>query len=115
MAKNPLYKSFYYAFKGFAFIWRERNFKLHVLSASLALILGFYFSVTKIEWMAILLCIGGVMSLEIVNTAIENIVNKISPEYNETAGKIKDLSAAAVLVFSIASFIIGCIIFWPYL
>lgn len=115
MAKSGLNKSFAYAFKGLGFALKERNFKIHILAAVLVVISGRYLKISHSEWVVLLLCIGGVMSLEIINTAIENLVDKISPERNETAGKIKDLAAGAVLVFSIISAIIGLMIFLPYI
>lgn len=114
MAKSGLNKSFIYAFKGIGFALKERNFKIHILAAIIVLVFGFYLKISNDEWVTVLLCIGGVMSLEIINTAIELLVDKISPERNETAGKIKDLAAGAVLIFSIISAIIGLLIFLPY-
>jgi diacylglycerol kinase len=115
MAKSPLLRSFGYAFKGFKAAYTERNFKLHLVSASLAIITGFISQLSVVQWCIILICIAGVLTLELINTAIEHLVNLVSPEYNETAGKVKDISAAAVLCFSIASFIIALIIFIPRL
>lgn len=114
MSKSPIYKSFAYAFKGISFAWKERNFKLHVLSMCLAIAAGFYFEISKTDWCLVLLCIGGVMSLEVMNTALERTVDRISLERHPELGKIKDLSAAAVLLFSIAALVIGLLIFVPY-
>lgn len=113
--KSPLYKSFQYAFKGLKVVVSERNFKLHLLSALACITLGYALKVSPGEWCLLLLCIGGVMALEIMNTAMEKLVDLVSPEWNEVAGKVKDLAAASVLIFSIASLIIGLIIFVPYL
>ena len=115
MAKNSLLKSFAFAFKGLNFALRERNFILHILSACLAIGFGIFFNISSFEWTVIVICIGGVLSLEIMNTAVEDIVDKISPERNEQAGRIKDLSAAAVLTFSMAALIVGLIVFLPYI
>ncbi|MFM6984521.1 MAG: diacylglycerol kinase family protein [Chitinophagaceae bacterium] len=115
MAKSPLLRSFGYAFKGFKAAYSERNFKLHLVSATLTIIMGFIAQLTMVQWCIILICIAGVLTLELVNTAIEHLVNLVSPEFNETAGKVKDISAAAVLCFSIASFIIALMIFVPRL
>lgn len=115
MSKSTIIRSFSYAFKGLFAAWKERNFKLHVLSASIALILGFFFGISNMEWLIVALCIVGVMAMEIMNTAIEKLVDMIQPEYDERAGKIKDLSAAAVLIFSIGALVCGLIIFVPYM
>ncbi len=114
MKKNKLILSFKFAFKGINFAFQERNFKLHIGSTVLVLILGFYFQINAIEWCIILLCIGSILAAEVLNTAIEKIVDFISPQYNKKAGMIKDLAAAAVLILSIVAAIIGVIIFAPY-
>jgi diacylglycerol kinase (ATP) len=81
----------------------------------LAIILGIVLEINKAEWIAIVFCIGMVLALETVNSAIELIVDFISPDFHPIAGKIKDLSAAAVLIISIISAIIGLVIILPYL
>lgn len=113
--KYPILKSFGFAFKGLNYALKERNFRLHLASTFLVISLGLYFNINRIEWIVILFCIGLVLSMELVNTAIEEIVNFISPEHNLRAGKIKDLSAAAVLIASIFVLIIAIFIFLPYI
>ncbi len=113
--KNTLPASFGFAFKGLKAVWKERNFKLHILSTTTVIILGFICNITAGDWVIILFCIGLVLSLEIVNTAIEHLVDIVSPEFNEKAGKVKDIAAAAVFTASIIVFIIGLIVFIPYL
>ncbi len=108
-------KSFGFAFKGLKSALNERNFRLHVFSACSIIALGFYCKITASEWLVVLICIGLVMSMELMNTAIEKIVDIVSPQFNEKAGKIKDIAAAAVLIVSIVSLIIAFIIFLPYL
>jgi len=115
MSQHSILKSFVFAFKGINLAFTERNFRLHIISSLLVIALGFIVKLTHIEWIVVLFCIGLVLSMELVNTAIEEIVNFISPEYHLNAGRIKDLAAAAVLVASIVAFIIALIIFLPYL
>jgi diacylglycerol kinase len=76
---------------------------------------GIVFKISKNEWIAVIFCIGWVIALELVNSAIESTADFISKERNESIKKIKDLSAGAVLVAAIASAIIGLIIFLPKL
>ena len=114
MAKNPLNSSFKYAFQGIQLALKERNFKIHVFCSILVICFGFYFQVTKNEWLILILCITLVLSLETVNTSIEKLTDLISPQKNTFAGYAKDLAAAAVLIASIAALIIGTMIFWPY-
>ncbi len=108
-------KSFGYALKGFLFMLKdERNFKVQLFIALIALALGIYFPLQNIEWILLILCIAMVLSAEMINTAMERIINEIHPNYNSKAKAIKDIAAGAVLVLSIASLIIGLIIIIPY-
>lgn len=114
MKKHNLLYSFYYAFRGIiTAIKEERNMKIHVSIATLVVILGLLLPLSKIEWFSIIIIISLVISAEIFNTAIETVVNLVSPKYNELAKKAKDLSAGAVFVLAICSVIIGLIIFMP--
>lgn len=111
-----LLQSFGYAFKGFfAAMQSELNMKIHLLISSCVFVAGAYFNITSTEWALVLLCMGLVLSLELINTAIEKLLNKLHPEFDETIGLAKDVSASAVLVASIFAVIIGAIIFVPYL
>lgn len=111
---NKFLKSFTYAFNGLKFCFKnEFNFKVQLLVGTSTIGLGLIFSLTKIEWSLILCCIGLVLSAELFNTAIESICNKIETNYHLTIKIIKDVSAAAVLVLSIVSAVIGLIIFIP--
>lgn len=115
MSKSPLIRSFGYAFKGFKFAMAERNFRLHLIASTLVIILGLWVNISPVEWCVIIICMTGVVALELMNTAIEHLVNLVSPDYHDLAGRIKDLAAAAVLCLSIGSFIIALIIFLPRL
>ena len=107
-------KSFQYAFAGLAVMLRRQpNFFIHLILAALALIMAWYFKISKWEWLWIVFSIGLVLSAEIFNTAIENLTDLIEPEKNPKAGKVKDLAAAAVLTAAITALIIGLIIFLP--
>jgi len=75
--------------------------------------MGYIFNVSEIEWILILISIGGVISLEIINTSIENMADFIHDGIHPQIKIIKDLSAGAVLIFSIVAFFIGIIIFIP--
>lgn len=113
---NRFLKSFQYAFKG---IWlaiaEQRNLKIHICVAIVVVSAGFYFGISKGEWLAIVLAIGLVMTTELINTSIEHIVNLVSPQHQPRAGKIKDIAAGAVLVAVITSVVIGLIIFGRHL
>ena len=65
------------------------------------------------EWVTIIIVIGFVFSVEIINSSIENLADFVSPNYNEIIKKVKDLSAASVLISALVSLIVGIIIFIP--
>ena len=76
---------------------------------------GFFFEIHRIEWIAIIICIGVVIAAEAFNTAIERLVNLTSPEWNPIAGEAKDIAAGAVLICAVAAAIVGLVIFIPYI
>jgi diacylglycerol kinase len=107
-------KSFQYAFDGLKIqIREEHNARIHVFVAICVLAAGFLLKIAMYEWIVVVLCIGFVFSLEIINSAIENMADFVSPEQHAMIKKIKDLAASAVLVGVIASVIIGLLIFIP--
>ena len=109
-------KMFKYALNGLLDILKnEKNMKIHFLAFVIVIICGIYFKIKGFEWVLILFSVSLVFITEIINTALERIVNIISPDFNKSAGQIKDLSAASVLIAAITSVIIGAIVFIPYL
>ena len=106
--------SFGYAFEGiFEVIQSQANFKIHFLAAFLAIVAGFYFSISRVEWCLIIGSIAAVLSAETFNTAIEHLTNLVSPEYHMLAKKTKDAAAGAVLLMAIGAAVIGVFIFLP--
>ena len=104
-------KSFGYAIKGIAGAFRtEKHLQFHLLAAIAVTALGFWVKLNATEWCIIIICIAMVFVAELFNTAIEKLVDLVSPEYNRTAGLVKDVAAGAVLVASVASAIVGLII-----
>ena len=111
--KNRI-RSFGYAFKGIKAVFgNEANMNIHLIISILVIVCGFIFNISISEWMLCIICFGLVISLEMLNSAIENLVNLVSPEQNKIAGKIKDISAGAVLIAAICAAIVGLIIFVP--
>lgn len=107
-------KSFSYAFNGLkVLIKEEQNVWIHLLATIIVITLGWFFSISIFEWIAVIFAIGFVFVTEIINTAIENISDFISPEKNDSIKKIKDISAGAVLISAIVAFVIGLIVFLP--
>ena len=111
---KKLINSFKYAIEGFISSFKtERNMKIHVLAMVIVIALGVFFKLDKIEWCIVTITIVAVLSAELFNTAIETVVDMISPEKNAKAKLAKDISAAAVLVLAMGAVIIGAIIFIP--
>jgi diacylglycerol kinase len=113
-SKHSLAQAFYHAFKGMQnFFFRERNGKIQLFIAGFTVVAAFLLQVSSIEWIAILLCISLVLSLEMLNSAIEKICDLIHKDFHPIIKIIKDVSAAAVLWSSIISTAVGLIIFVP--
>lgn len=89
--------------------------KIHLFFTMLVVLLGFLLQVSLVEWVFLLLSIGGVISLELINSSIENLVDLVTEEFHPLAKNAKDMAAAAVFIFSMVSIIIGMIIFIPRL
>ena len=107
-------KSFRFAIDGLKhIILNEHNFRIHLFAALVVIALGFYLEVTITDWLWLIAAIGFVLVTEIINSAIENLVDLVSPEKQKTAGLIKDMAAAAVLIASITAAIIGVLTFYP--
>ncbi len=106
--------SFKYAFSGIRNLFAtEPNVIIHFIVTILVIILGFYFGLTETEWCLIVLAIAFVFCAEAFNTALEYLTNLVSPDFNELAGKTKDVAAGAVLFSAIGAAIVGLIVFLP--
>ncbi len=113
--KNLL-ESFYFALQGIAHCLRhERNIRIHLLVAGIVLALGYVLSLSRAEIAVILLTIGLVIGMEMVNTAMENAIDLVSPQYHPLAKIVKDVMAGAVFFACFVAVAIGAVIFWPYL
>jgi diacylglycerol kinase (ATP) len=107
-------QSFGYAGRGIKIVFgSEANMKIHIVITIVVVICGFALNVNTTEWCLCLLCIGLVVGAEMMNTAIENVVNLASPTFHPLAGKAKDIAAGAVLICAIISVIVGLLIFAP--
>ncbi|WP_113663026.1 diacylglycerol kinase family protein [Pedobacter nanyangensis] len=113
---NRFLKSFKFAAKGLSYtVATQPNFIFHLVAALLAVTAGWCFDVTRGEWLAIIICIGLVMVTELLNTAMEVLVDWISPEFNVKAGLVKDIAAGAVLMAALVALVVALIIFAPKL
>lgn len=104
--------AFSYAFKGvIAAFWTESAMKVHFIACFLVAIAAWLMKTTAVENCILILCCCLVIGAELVNTAIERLCDRISTEQDEDIGFVKDVSAGAVLVFSIGSLFVACIVF----
>ena len=115
MRKSFLH-GFLFAFRGlFILVKEERNARFHLIAAFCAVVLGVLLELKPLEWTVIMMCIGAVIAAEALNSAVERLANKIHPEKDDLIRDAKDLAAAAVLVVSISSAVIGIIIYIPHI
>ncbi len=112
--KHATPKSFYYAFQGLkTAVINEPNMRVHLIAAFLAIILGSILQLNKYEWLLLSMVIFFVITLELLNTVLEAIVNLVSPTVEPYAKVAKDVSAACVLMAAILSVIVGAVLFIP--
>ena len=104
-----------YALNGVKIAWQEEfSFRIEILATLLVLLLGWFFEISRTEWLFVVFMISLVLSAEVFNTALEELCDKFKSDPDPHIAKIKDLAAAAVLIAAIAAFGIGGTIFVPY-
>jgi undecaprenol kinase len=110
------FKPFRYAFRGIHTAFKTgRNLCIMAACFIFVIAASFILGLSGVEWAVVLLCCAGVISLEMINSAIEALLNVISPEYQPQTKRAKDIAAGAVLVFSFLSLVAGLIIFVPHI
>lgn len=116
MRKPPVHKSLINAFRGvFLMMKHERNFQLEFAAFLVNVFLIFYLNLSSTDTILILMVSFGVLTTEILNTAIEKICDFIYPDFDKRIGFIKDISAGAVLLMAIVSVIVGIFVYWKYI
>lgn len=114
MKSRSIFDSFRFAFAGLAHAFRtQRNMKAHAAISAAVCVAGIAFGVTPVEWAVLVLTIGLVVQAEVMNTAVEAVVDKASPELHPLARVAKDCAAGAVVVSAITAVIVGAVIFVP--
>lgn len=109
-------RGFGFAIDGvFQMLKSERNFKIQLLAFIVVLIAGFYFGITPSEWLVVLVISALVLTLEMVNSAIEKVCDLYSTEQDIRIKSIKDIAAGAVLIASVFALIVAIVIFQKYL
>jgi diacylglycerol kinase len=110
-----LIQSFGHALNGLrTSVAEQLNLRIHLFAVAVVVFFGFYFSISNLAWCMLISTASLVISLELVNTALENLTDLVTQEKKPLAGKVKDIAAGAVLVAALASVLIGIIIFTPY-
>ena len=107
------FKGFYYAGRGVVTACGQRNFRFHLcVTAFVIFFAARFYSFSAERWGILLLTCGAVLTLEVVNTAIEKLADKVSPEKDPLIRAAKDCAAGAVLIASVIAVIIGVFLFW---
>jgi diacylglycerol kinase len=102
-------KGIFYTFKN------ERNFQVEIAMAAIVLLLMVWLPISKTENMMLIISIIVVLALELVNTAVERIMDILKPRVHPYARIVKDVMAGAVFVASLGAFVLGWVIFLPYI
>ena len=106
-------RSFVYAAQGLKLaVLEERNFRFHLCAGFYVFLFSFFYPFGPLEYCLLAILVGGVMALELLNSALERTVANPKPHRYELAGAVKDMAAGAVLVFSIAAAVCGVFLFW---
>ena len=107
-------ESFNFALRGLWYVIRtQRHFHFHLFAAFVVVLLGCALGISAQQWLSVVITIFIVFSAEAFNTAIEKLVDMVSPEYNKLAGLVKDIAAGAVLLTAIMAIVVGIIVFLP--
>lgn len=110
------FRAFVYASNGVVHAVRtERNIKFHLVATVIVIVAGLILKLSLMEWCIVSVLIGGMLSLELMNSAIERVVDLVTEEILPLARQAKDLAAGAVFIYAIVSAIIGLLLFIPKL
>jgi undecaprenol kinase len=107
--------SFQYSFQGLTYAYKnEQSMTIHMITSVVVILMGFIFKITATEWILTFVIIGVVMGTELLNTAIEAVVDLVSPEKHPLAKIAKDTASAAVFIYSMIALVAGLLVFLPY-
>lgn len=115
-SKQGFWRSLGHAWQGLVYTWKTQgHMRFHVFAAIVVLGFAWRWQVSAFEWLILIVAIGCVIGAEVMNTAIESVVDLIQPDFDPLAGRAKDVAAGAVLVAVIQAVAIGLIVFLPRL
>lgn len=112
---SNLFISFSYAWAGVSYAFQtQRNFRIHLIVGTAAIVLGVVLELTRVEIAIIGLTIGAVLTMELLNTAVESVVDlTVRQTYHELAKIAKDCAAGAVLISAVAAIVVACSLLLP--
>ncbi len=114
--KHGFFDALYYSFQGMCLFFQfERNGKIQLVIAAATIAAAALLGISAAEWITVLVCVGMVIGMEMLNSALEQLCNKVESGYDPVIKAVKDIAAGAVLFASIISIAIGVIIFLPKL
>ncbi|EHQ91709.1 diacylglycerol kinase family protein [Desulfosporosinus youngiae] len=93
----------------------QKHVQFHIVAGVSVLLFAWWSEVTRFEWLSLIFAIGSVISAEVMNSAVETVVDMVQPNFHPLAGMAKDIAAGAVLVAAIQAAVIGMIVFVPVL
>lgn len=112
---RAFFQSTRHALRGVALVFRhEQSFRLQILAGVVVIALAWYFRVPSTHVLILLVMIAAVLSLEIVNSIFERILDGFKPRIHPIVRDVKDIMAGSVLIVSLVSVLVGCVVFWPY-
>lgn len=112
MKSKNLWNSFAYAWNGIKYaLVHERNMKLHLAAGCIVFVLAWWYSLPRLEVLILAFAVMSVFVTEMLNSAMERMVDLVSPEFHPVAKIVKDIAAGAVLIASFFAALIGCLLF----
>lgn len=109
-------RSFGYALRGLKLLLQsQHNARIHAAATVVVVAAGVLAGLTAVEWALVALAIAAVWAAEALNTALEFLVDLVSPEHHPLAGKAKDVAAGGVLAAAIGAAVVGVLVFSPYI
>ncbi|MEK7460302.1 MAG: diacylglycerol kinase family protein [Patescibacteria group bacterium] len=113
---KKIIKSFQWALNGLRTVWQqEMNFRIEFIVSMIGILAGVFLRFASLEWIILVVCITAVLAAEVVNTAVENICDRIEPGHDILIGKIKDIMAGFVLLVILGASIVAVILFSSFI
>ena len=116
MSQHSIWRSMGFAFEGLRYAFsNQRSLRIESIIAGIVVVIGFALDISRLEWVIVIISIFFIIGLELVNTAIEAVVDLVSPEYHPVAKVAKDVASAAVLTSGVGGLVAGLVIFGAYI